>query len=86
MNKTEGEAVPLRASDPEDALITRPDHDVIVSRLPAGGAIFLIQLLKGASLSEATEAAIEETSSFDLPANLAGMISTGVFTAIQHGD
>lgn len=89
MNRTEspdGVVTPLRSSDAEDALVTRPDDDVTVSRLPPGGAAFLISLIDGATLGDAVAAALEETPSFDLPANLAGMISAGVFTAVQHGD
>jgi hypothetical protein len=37
-------------------------------------------------LGAAIEAAFEEAPSFDLSANLAGMIAAGVFAAIQHGD
>jgi hypothetical protein len=86
MNRTDGPISPLCSSDPEDALVTRPDQDVIVSRLPAGGAAFLIRLLDGASLGDAIAAAFEEAPAFDIHANLAGMISAGVFTAIQPGD
>ncbi|WP_213763590.1 DNA-binding domain-containing protein [Caballeronia sp. dw_19] len=86
MNRTDGPVAPLRSSEAEDALVTRPEQDVVVSRLPAGGAAFLISLLEGASLGEAIAAAFQETPSFDLQANLAGMISAGVFTAVQHGD
>jgi hypothetical protein len=76
----------VHSSEPEDALVTRPGYDVIVSRLPAGGAAFLIALLAGESLGEAVTSAFEEAPSFDLHANLAGMISAGVFSAVQHGD
>jgi hypothetical protein len=86
MNRTDAPVSPLRSSEPEDALVTRPGLDVIVSRLPAGGAAFLSALLGGASLGAATAIALEETASFDLAANLAGMISAGVFAAVQHGD
>jgi hypothetical protein len=86
MNRTDGPVSPLCSSEPEDALVTRPEQDVVVSRLPAGGATFLIDLLEGASLSDAVAAAFQEAPSFDLQANLAGMISAGVFTAVQHGD
>src|SRR3984893_10327622 len=85
MNRTDGPVSPLCSSEPEDALVTRPEQDVMVSRLPAGGATFLISLLQGASLGEAIAAAFQEVPSFDLQANLAGMISAGVFTAVQHG-
>ncbi|SAL33799.1 hypothetical protein AWB69_03069 [Caballeronia udeis] len=86
MNRTDGPVSPLRSSEPEDGLVTRPEQDVVVSRLPAGGATFLIDLIEGASLGEAIAAAFQEAPSFDLQANLAGMISAGVFTAVQHGD
>jgi hypothetical protein len=86
MNRTDGPVSPLCSSEPEDALVTRPEYDVTVSSLPAGGATFLIGLLDGASLGEAVAATFQETPSFDLQANLAGMISAGVFTAVQLGD
>lgn len=86
MNKSDGPVTPLRSSDAEDALITRPAHDVIVTRLPSGGAVFLESLLAGAPLGMAASAAFQAEPAFDLSANLAGMISAGVFTAIQYGD
>jgi Putative DNA-binding domain len=86
MNRTDSPVSPLFSSDAEDALVTRPDEDVIVSRLPAGGAAFLIALIEGEPLGAAAEAAFEETDSFDLPANLAAMISAGVFTGVQQGE
>lgn len=86
MNRADGPVSPLCSSDAEDALVTRPDEDVIVSRLPAGGAGFLIALIEGEPLGAAAEAAFEETDSFDVPANLAAMISAGVFTGIQQGE
>jgi hypothetical protein len=85
MNRSDGPVSPLCSNDAEDALVTRPDEDVIVSRLPAGGAAFLIALIKGEPLGSAAEAAFDETDSFGLPANLAAMISAGVFTGIQQG-
>lgn len=86
MNRTDGPVSPLRSSEPEDALVTRPQQDVIVSRLPAGGATFLSGLLAGASLGEAVATAFDAAPSLDLQANMAGMISAGVFAAVQHGD
>jgi hypothetical protein len=85
MNRSDGPVSPLRSSEPEDALVTRPEQEVIVTRLPAGGFVFLSTLIKGASLGEAAAIALEESASFDLAANLVGMISAGVFTAIQYG-
>jgi hypothetical protein len=86
MNRIDGPVAPLRSSEAEDALVTRPAQDVVVSRLPVGGATFLSSLLNGASLGVAVAAAFQEAPSFDLHANLAGMIAAGVFTAVQHGD
>ncbi|WP_019938933.1 DNA-binding domain-containing protein [Bordetella sp. FB-8] len=83
MNRTDGPVTPLHSSEAQDALVTRPDDEVIVSLLPPGGAAFLGALLEGEPLATAAEAAFMESGAFDLPANLAAMISTGVFTAIQ---
>jgi hypothetical protein len=86
MNRTDGQVTPLRSSEAEDALVTRPEHEVLVSQLPPGGASFLIHLLDGASLGEAVAAALQDAPCFDIQANLAGMLSAGVFAGIQHGD
>jgi hypothetical protein len=85
-NRTEGPVGPVDVSEPEDALITRPSLDVVVRRLPDGGAAFLTHLVSGETLGEAATAALEATPLFDLSANIAGMIEAGVFTTIRHGD
>lgn len=85
MNRAPGPVTSLQSSDAEDALVTRPGDDVIVSRLPAGGAAFLVALIEGVPLGAAAQAAFEESDTFDLPANLAAMISAGVFAAVQLG-
>ncbi|MGF6505800.1 HvfC/BufC family peptide modification chaperone [Paraburkholderia sp. 32] len=86
MNRSEGPVTSLCSSEAEDALVTRPEQDVLVSRLPQGGATFLALLLDRATLGEAVAAALQETPSFDIQANLAGMLSAGALTGIQHGD
>jgi hypothetical protein len=86
MNRRDGPVEPLCSSDSEDALVTRPEQDVIVSRLPDGGAAFLNALIAGEPLGVAVAAAFDEAPSFDLAANLTGMIESGVFTATQPGD
>ena len=83
MNKARGPVSSLCASEAQDALVTRPGLEVEVARLPAGGAACLLALLKGLPLGLAASAAFEEAADFDLPANLAAMISAGVFTAVQ---
>jgi len=86
MNRVEGPITPLRSDAAEDALITRTDMEVAVRVLPSGGAAFLRTLIDGGTLAAAAATAVAETPSFDLPANIAGMIDAGVFTTIHLGD
>lgn len=83
MNRVDDPSSSVHSSTPEDALITRPEHDVIVSNLSSGGAVFVTSLMNGQSLGAAVEAAFDDTPSFDLQANLAGVISAGAFTHIH---
>jgi len=76
----------IDASTPEDALITRPDLDVVLRRLPPGGATFIESLISGRSLGEAAAEALEISSSFDIAANIAGMIEAGAFTKAISGE
>lgn len=76
----------IDASMPEDALITRPDLDVVVQHLPAGGAAFLTRLMAGQSLCEAAALAGESSPSFDLAANIGGMIQAGAFATVSLGE
>jgi hypothetical protein len=85
MNRAPGPVAPLYSNEAQDALVTRPEYDVIVSRLPAGGAAFLLALIEGMPLGCAAQAAFEESDTFDLAASLAAMISAGVFAAVQPG-
>jgi Putative DNA-binding domain len=75
----------IDASSPEDALITRPDLDVMVRRLPPGGAVFLLNLMTGQSLGEAAAAALQASPAFDIAANIAGSIGAGAFAGIPFG-
>jgi len=85
-NRPEAPVGRIEVTTPEDALITRAGLDVVVRRLPAGGADFLTHLALGEPLGEAASAAFEASASFDLAANIAGMIEAGVFTAVHFGD
>ena len=85
-NRNEEQTGQIQAGDPEDALITRPAHDVVVRHLPAGGATFLTRLIEGFPLAVAVSAALEVAPIFDLSASMAGMIDAGVFTTINDGD
>jgi hypothetical protein len=85
-NRSDGPMDPIEAAGAEDALITRPGLEVVVRHLPPGGAIFLMRLISGETLGQAAAAAFETSTSFDLPANIAGMIEAGAFVAIDSGD
>ena len=85
-HRSEEAAGPIDASSPEDALITRPDADVIVRHLPEGGMVFLTSLMAGRPLGEAAASAFESAPSFDIAANLAGLIQAGAFKSVCSGD
>ena len=76
----------IAAANPEDALVTRPELDVVVRHLPAGGAAFLMHLIAGEPLSSAVTAALTESPDFDLPGNIAGMLAAGAFTTVLETD
>jgi hypothetical protein len=67
-------------------LVTRPALEVEVPRLPPGGAIFLSRLMTGESLGAAASAAFSESLSFDLPANIRGLLEAGAFTTVLCGE
>jgi hypothetical protein len=76
----------IDASAAEDALITRPEFDVVVRHLPPGGAVFATCLLSGQPLGEAATSAVDASAEFDIAANIAGLIEAGAFTSISFGD
>lgn len=77
-NRSDGAAGPIETVEPEDALITRPDMEVVVRHLPPGGAEFLISLISGEPLGVAAAKAVDAHGSFDIAASVAGMIEAGV--------
>jgi hypothetical protein len=85
-NRSDGAVDPVEAAEPEDALITRPDMEVVVRHLPPGGAEFLIYLISGDPLGIAAAKAVDACPSFDIAASVAGMIEAGVFSAITLGE
>ena len=68
---------------PEDALITRPESDVVVRLVQPGGATFLQCLVDGQTLGVAVAAAFESNPSFDLPAMISEMIAAGAFSDFE---
>jgi hypothetical protein len=76
-------AQPADLGRSEAALVARPGLEVEVRRLPEGAMCFLSRLQGGLTLGESVEAVLAETSSFDLTANLAGVISARIVAAIR---
>jgi hypothetical protein len=81
-SRSDGPARQIEVVEPEDALVTRPALEVEVRQLPPGGAIFLSSLIAGEALGVAASAAFAESPSFDLSANIRGLLEAGAFTTI----
>ena len=84
-NRNDSPVSHVEATDPEDALVTRPGLEVTLRHLPSGGAAFLSRLIEGETFGAAAAAAFANSPQFDLSANIAGMIEAGAFTAANHG-
>jgi len=82
MNSGELEPRPIEIGQGEDALVVRPRLDVEIRALPPGGAAFLQSLADGLPLRDAIGVALADHSGFDLTGNLAGLIGSGVVSAI----
>jgi hypothetical protein len=85
-NRSDGPATHVEVVEAEDALLTRPALEVEVRRLPPGAAIFLTHLITGDSLGAAASAGLSDSPSFDLAANIAGLVEAGAFTTALWGD
>jgi hypothetical protein len=70
---------PVDFSVSEDTLVVRPRAEVEVRFVPPGGAEFLGTLRAEHSIGEATRIAAEAHPSFDLEANLVGLIGDEVY-------
>lgn len=85
-NRGEASAGSIDAAAPEDAMITRPDHEVVVRRLPPGGQAFLSKLMSGRPLGQAALSGFSASPRFDLPLNIAVLIEAGAFSTISMGE
>jgi hypothetical protein len=83
-NRADAPVGRIAATEPEDALVTRPAFDVAVRRLPPGGAAFVERLVAGAPLGAAVEAAVGEEPAFDLAAGIAGILEAGAFSGVEE--
>jgi hypothetical protein len=81
-SRSDGPDRHIEVVEPEDALVTRSALEVEVRQLAPGGAIFLSCLMSGKSLDAAASAAFAESPSFDLPANISGLLEAGAFTTV----
>lgn len=70
----------------EEGLIVRPDMEVVVSVLPAGGGAFIAALMEGAALGEAAEHALQAEPDFDLGMHLGGLLQSGALSALLPDD
>lgn len=84
MNSGELELGPIDEDLAEDALVIRPQFDVLVRKLPQGGAAFLRALSACLALGEAAQRAAQTAPDFDLAANFAGLIGSGAMSGISH--
>jgi hypothetical protein len=76
------EATAVDFDQPEDALVTRPQLDVTVARLPPGGAT-LVEALRTMPFGEAANVAAAADPDFDLTAALAFLIGRGAFAGFH---
>jgi len=84
MNSGEAELEPVDLEQAEDALVARRHDVVLVRRLPPGGAEFLSALLKGNTIGEAAMIGVDASAAFDLTANIAGIIESGILTGAPN--
>lgn len=66
----------------EDALVTRPELSVVTRQVSPGSAIFLLALMRDATLGEAFDEALQADPDFDLGLNLAELMRTGALIDI----
>ncbi|MBK1865647.1 DNA-binding domain-containing protein [Aestuariivirga sp. YIM B02566] len=73
---------PIKDWRAEDALVTRPELSVITRQVSPGSAIFLLALMRHATLGEAFDEALQADAEFDLGRNLAELMRSGALIDI----
>jgi len=66
----------------EDALVTRPELSVVTRQISPGSAIFLLAIMRDATLGEAFDEALQADADFDLGRNLADLMRSGALVDI----
>jgi hypothetical protein len=79
-HQSDGEVKPPEQWLGEDTLVTRPNADVLVRILPAGGSVFAHALREGATLGEAHSAV--DIEGFDPGTHLVGLIEAGAISEL----
>jgi hypothetical protein len=83
MNVDGGTPGPIDLNSGEDAMIIRPEAEVVVHQLPPGAAAFIKILDEGKTPATAAIAALEATPHADLEGFIRGLITSGAFTAFD---
>lgn len=78
----EGDPAPLAAGGPETVLVVRPEAEVIVLVVAPADAALVAALTGGATLAEATEAALDVSLDFDLGARLTALFDLGAVIGV----
>jgi hypothetical protein len=84
MNSGEAELGPVDLERAEAALVARRNDTVFVRALPPGGAEFLNAVQTGMTLGEAANEGARASADFDVAANLAGLIGSGLLAGISN--
>ena len=81
----QGQGAPwaVDTSQPESAVVLRPDRQVLVLPLTPGGAALVQALQRGDTLGEATALALAAAPGFDLAAQLLQLLQHGALCAID---
>ncbi|MDP1693023.1 MAG: DNA-binding domain-containing protein [Burkholderiaceae bacterium] len=79
----DGEIGAIEAHEPEAALVLRAELDVLVLRLPAGGAAFVAAIRRGVALGGAASSASLASDAFDLSSTLTLLLGHGALTSIH---
>jgi len=84
MNVADGVPAPVNLNGRgEDALVVRPEAEVYVRWLPAGGADLIEALARGEPLAVAAQTAMKGRAQFDLASHLSGLLESGAFTGFS---
>ena len=72
--------------NPEDVLVLRPHHEVMVINLPPGALTFSTAIKGGSTIGEAHRRAFETCITFDLHAAIVALLGAGAFVDWRLSD